>query len=182
MSTAAFPPQPHAASTTPAALQQFLDSYEREHATTMKVLRAFPEDQLELRPHPRSNSARDLAWIFVLERMLGQRIVIENVFASDNPPRGMPKPPESMATILSEVERTHREFGDAVRSLTERELGETVRFFVAPKTMGDIPRMDFLWFLLHDEIHHRGQFSVYLRMAGGKVPSIYGPSADEPWM
>ena len=28
----------------------------------------------------------------------------------------------------------------------------------------------------------RGQFSVYLRMAGGKVPSIYGPSADEPWM
>jgi len=24
--------------------------------------------------------------------------------------------------------------------------------------------------------------SVYLRMAGGKVPSIYGPSADEPWM
>ena len=29
-----------------------------------------------------------------------------------------------------------------------------------------------------DQIHHRGQFSIYLRMAGGKVPSIYGPSAD----
>jgi hypothetical protein len=25
------------------------------------------------------------------------------------------------------------------------------------------------------------QFSIYLRMADGKVPSIYGPSADEPW-
>lgn len=33
-----------------------------------------------------------------------------------------------------------------------------------------------------DSVHHRGQFSVYLRLAGGKVPSIYGPSADEPWM
>jgi uncharacterized damage-inducible protein DinB len=35
--------------------------------------------------------------------------------------------------------------------------------------------------MLMDSIHHRGQMSVYLRCAGGKVPSIYGPSADEPW-
>ena len=35
--------------------------------------------------------------------------------------------------------------------------------------------------MLWDQIHHRGQLSVYLRMAGGSVPSIYGPSADEPW-
>ncbi len=31
------------------------------------------------------------------------------------------------------------------------------------------------------QIHHRGQFSVYLRMADAKVPAIYGPSLDEPW-
>jgi hypothetical protein len=24
------------------------------------------------------------------------------------------------------------------------------------------------------------KFSIYLRLAGGKVPSIYGPTADEP--
>ena len=30
-----------------------------------------------------------------------------------------------------------------------------------------------------DEAHHRGQLTVYLRLAGGKVPSIYGPSGDE---
>lgn len=45
-----------------------------------------------------------------------------------------------------------------------------------------ISRSDLLAFLLADQIHHRGQFSVYLRMADGKVPSIYGPSGDEPWM
>ena len=66
--------------------------------------------------------------------------------------------------------------------MPDEKLMETVKFFVAPKTMGDVRRMDVLWSLLHDEIHHRGQFSIYLRMAGGKVPSIYGPSADEPWM
>ena len=31
-----------------------------------------------------------------------------------------------------------------------------------------------------DHIHHRGQLSVYLRIVD-KVPSIYGPSGDEPW-
>ena len=44
-----------------------------------------------------------------------------------------------------------------------------------------IPVIDVLWFMLTDSIHHRGQLSVYVRMAGGRVPSIYGPSADEPW-
>ena len=57
----------------------------------------------------------------------------------------------------------------------------TLQFPVGPGKMGDWKRSDFMWFLLSDHIHHRGQFSVYLRMAGGKVPAIYGPSADEPW-
>ncbi|HYL98748.1 MAG TPA: DinB family protein [Blastocatellia bacterium] len=43
-----------------------------------------------------------------------------------------------------------------------------------------IPLSQAMWFEMLDHIHHRGQFSVYLRMAGGKVPSIYGPTADVP--
>lgn len=35
-----------------------------------------------------------------------------------------------------------------------------------------------LWIALFDEIHHRGQLSTYIRPMGGKVPSIYGPSAS----
>ena len=47
--------------------------------------------------------------------------------------------------------------------------------------MGQVRVIDLAWMLLHDSIHHRGQISVYIRLAGGKVPSIYGPTADEPW-
>jgi uncharacterized damage-inducible protein DinB len=36
-----------------------------------------------------------------------------------------------------------------------------------------------LWIGLFDVIHHRGQLSTYIRPMGGKVPSIYGPSADD---
>jgi uncharacterized damage-inducible protein DinB len=45
-----------------------------------------------------------------------------------------------------------------------------------------VRRADALWFIAMDGFHHRGQFTVYLRLAGGKVPSIYGPSGDEPWV
>ena len=55
-------------------MQAFLEAYEREHEITMRVLRAYPTDKLELRPHPRSKTARELAWIFVLERGLGTRV------------------------------------------------------------------------------------------------------------
>ena len=33
--------------------------------------------------------------------------------------------------------------------------------------------------IMNHIVHHRGQLSVYLRMLGISVPSIYGPSADE---
>ena len=64
---------------------------------------------------------------------------------------------------------------------TEATGEGVVKFYTGPKHVGDYRTMDFLWFLLHDQIHHRGQLSVYVRMAGGRVPSIYGPTADEPW-
>ena len=169
-------------STSPRALQQFLDTYEREHRTTMRVLRAFPADQAEMRPHPTCKSARELAWIFVVERGLGRHVVIDDAFANGGPKGGMPEPPAKWEDILSALEKEHIAFAAEVRKLAPEQLASTVKFFVAPKTLGDVPRMEFLWFLLHDQIHHRGQFSVYLRMTGSKVPSIYGPSKDEPWM
>ena len=160
---------------------QFLAAYDREHLTTMKVLRAYPQDQLDLKPHAMCKSARDLAWVFVLERGLGT-FAFNNGFASGGPPGAMPKAPESWDSLLSDLESEHNRFGDMVRASSNDAMGEKIKFFSGPKTMTDISRMELVWFLLMDQIHHRGQFSIYLRMAGGKVPSIYGPTADEPWM
>ena len=48
------------------------------------------------------------------------------------------------------------------------------------KVMWEAPLGDMLFGFLLDAIHHRGQLSSYLRPMGAKVPSIYGPSADDP--
>jgi len=159
--------------------EQYLKTLEHEAATTLKVLRAFPAAKSDLKPHAKARSAKDLAWTFVFEGYGGtQGVDGELPF----PPKGMPaKAPEHWDAVVAECEKAFKTLADKVRKTGDAELNKTVKFFVAPKKMGDIRRMDFLWFLLMDMVHHRGQFSVYLRMADGKVPSIYGPTADEPW-
>jgi hypothetical protein len=158
----------------------YLSTLDNEFATTMKVLRNYPPDQLDLRPAPRCRTARELGWTFVMERGLGE-MVFNDTFADDMSGE-MPTPPESWDELLETLESANARFRQLVADTPEAELDRKVRFFTGPGQMGEISRMDWLWFLLHDEIHHRGQFSIYLRMADAVVPSIYGPSADEPWM
>jgi uncharacterized damage-inducible protein DinB len=160
--------------------QQFLTTFEREHATTLRVLRAYPPDKLDLRPSAKNKTARELAWIFVLEQGMAEKALTTG-FDWSVPPQAPPSPPDSLEAIISAFDAGHKRVVDIVRKMPDAQFGETVSFLVAPQKMGDIPKMDFLWFLLMDQVHHRGQFSVYLRMADGKVPSIYGPTADEPW-
>src|SRR5258708_163869 len=47
--------------------QAFLDAWDRESATTLKVLRAFPEGKTGMKPHESCRSANELAWTFVFE-------------------------------------------------------------------------------------------------------------------
>ena len=168
--------------TTRPARQQFLDLYDREHAITMRMLRAFPPEQSELRPHPKLKTARELAFVFVLERGLGTA-ALANVFASGAMPNNTSHAvPDSWEGVLTAIEQAHVAFRDTIDGYTDEQLAEPIKFFVAPRTLGDVPRIDVATSLVHDQIHHRGQLSVYLRLAEGKVPSIYGPTADEPWM
>ena len=161
-------------------LQRLLDTMEREHATTVRVLRAYPADKLDLQPHSKSKTARDLAWLFVMEQGLLERALTTG-FDWSTPPAAPPPAPDTMDQIIASLQAAHARVIGLVRASSEADLQRTVQFPVAAHTMGNVPKMEFLWFLLHDQIHHRGQFSVYLRMADAPVPSIYGPTADEPW-
>jgi uncharacterized damage-inducible protein DinB len=158
--------------------QKFQEAWDKESATTLKVLRAYPEDKTDLRPHPSSRSAKDLAWAFVFDGVAGSQAVQGEM---KFPPPNMPEKPSSWKAMISEVEKALKVMSDRVRKVDDAQLNTTVKFVTGPKQMSDLRRMDVLWFLLNDTIHHRGQFSVYLRMAGGQVPAIYGPSADEKW-
>lgn len=90
-------------------------------------------------------------------------------------------PPKTKEAILRGYKKLHKAMVKKVRQAGEKLFSRTIKFYVAPRKLSDINVGQLLWEILHDHIHHRGQLSVYLRLVGAKVPSIYGPSADEPW-
>jgi uncharacterized damage-inducible protein DinB len=159
--------------------EHFLQQFERESATTLRVIQAYPAEQSELKPHEKLKSARELAAMFTMEQAAIESIV-NGSFTF--PPTTMPAIPEKWADVLRMFEDTRRKAIDAVRSASDEDLASrTATFPTGPKQVGPWPVMDLIWYLLYDQIHHRGQFSIYLRLAGAKVPSIYGPTADESW-
>ncbi len=165
---------------TPASglKKQYLDVFAREFPTTLKLMRAYPSGRGEFKPHERSYSAARLVHTFTQEN----GVVIAAVRRELKMPPNFPPPPATLADAIAAYERGARSLIETVTAMPESQLFETVTFFTGPGQMGEVPLIDILWLMLMDSVHHRGQLSVYVRMAGGKVPSIYGPSADEPWM
>ena len=165
--------------TAPAGLkQQYLDMFSREFPTTLKLMRAYPAGQDAFKPHERSHSAAQLVHTFTQEN----GVVIAAIRGELTMPPNFPPPPATLAEAVAAYERGAKSLIDAVQAMPESRLFEKVTFFTGPGQMGQVPLIDIMWLMLMDSVHHRGQFSVYVRMAGGRVPSIYGPSADEPWM
>lgn len=157
--------------------EKFLERWEMEFLTTLKVLKAYPESRQDYKPHEITKSAKDLAWTIVGE----EEVMVSGIIAGKIDFEHMQKSPATIKEVLLEYERSHKKMVQKFISMTEDDLNQTMKFFTGPKEMGDVRKMDLLWMILMDQIHHRGQFSVYLRLVGAKVPSIYGPSADEPW-
>lgn len=157
--------------------RQLADDYRRESATTARVLRAFPAEQAGFQPHETSNSAHQLAWTFAMENMLVEAAIAHGLregWPRQERPAGWEETVQAYADGVARVTAL-------LDGLDESMLGRPVSFYVAPKTPGDVPLLAFVRMMLFDSVHHRGQLSVYLRMVGAKVPSIYGPSRDEPW-
>jgi uncharacterized damage-inducible protein DinB len=162
--------------TTMTELDSYRVSFAQEGALTRRVLRAFPADKTKDRPCPSAQSAHEIAWTIVLTMM-----VVEPILAGELVPTGLPEGPKSWQEILDMFDRTFEGTQAKLARLDDTAMNGMVRMPAGPKTMGEVRRGDALRLFLHDQIHHRGQLAVQLRMAGGKVPAIYGGSGDEPW-
>jgi uncharacterized damage-inducible protein DinB len=163
---------------TASEKDMYLQTFQRECQITLRLLKAFPKDKADFRPHPKSRTALELASVFAGEQGICDMALKGKIdFGSGKMPG-----PVDLAQAISAFESAMNGTYAKVSQAGDDVLGRTVQFPVGPGKMGDLRAMDILWTTLMDQVHHRGQLSVYLRLAGGKVPSIYGPTADEPWM
>ena len=163
----------------PSERQMLIATLKDELARTKRVIAAYPAAQAELRPHPTSNSARELVHTFCVEAVISTAAANGTLDASKI--TGFPPAPATWGEVTAAFEGAQAGMLQAVEAMSDADMGRTVKFLSGPKQVSPVPAGAVLWMMLHDHIHHRGQLSVYLRMSGGKVPSIYGPSKDEPW-
>lgn len=153
-----------------------LAAFEREFVTTHKVLKAYPADQCELKPAEKLKTARELGWMLVMNQM-----VVVPTIAADLKPGMFPEAPKTWNEVLASHEREHKNTMAKLEQMSDDQMNGTLKLPVGPGQIADVRIGDALWMFLYDSIHHRGQFTVYTRIAGGKLPSVYGPTADEPW-
>jgi uncharacterized damage-inducible protein DinB len=157
----------------------FIRRWEQEYPAFVKIFRALPSDRLDYRPHPRSRSAGELIALLVSS----QQSCIERCKSRESIYSGLRwrEPAEfgSGDKMISTFEQDHATLATQLRTLESNWdhpawLIEGKEGIVLKYTIGGL-----LWIALFDSVHHRGQLSAYIRLMGGKVPSIYGPSADE---
>ncbi len=159
--------------------QSLLDEFERELPTTRKFLERLPEDRLTWKPHEKSMTAGQLA-LHIAQSLEGVlRLSLEDEAVPPDFSAGPPQPRrkrevlEALETGAAFVRRT-------LPNLDDERMRATFKVVKEGEVMLAMPRADFLRaILLNHWYHHRGQFGVYLRLVGARVPSSYGPSGDE---
>jgi uncharacterized damage-inducible protein DinB len=138
-------------------------------------LKALPTGRFDYRPHERSASAAEIVWTLALETKACCELV--DTGRVDWKPDPPPTDPEG---ILAAFQKHYAALDDQIARLDDSGWQKTVQLLVNDKLVREGPLGEFLWYLFFDAIHHRGQLSAYIRPMGGQVPSIYGPSGDDP--
>jgi len=155
----------------------FANMLENEGKTTARVLAAVPDSGKSYKPDAKSRTAWDLATHLALGDVWFLDSIINGKFEME--PDGESQAAAKFKTIKDVVDHYNREFPSRVkqlRALPVDKLTRVVDFF----GMMQLPAAGYLGLANNHSVHHRGQLAAYLRAMGGKVPSIYGGSADEP--
>jgi uncharacterized damage-inducible protein DinB len=157
--------------------QLLLAELEQEAQSTRRVLQRVPEDKLSWRPHPRSSSLGQLALHIATIPSLGMRVLGPDVFEA--PEYAQPEP-RTAAELLSTLEQSLVSARQFLSELTPERAHSVWRLVRGGREMMAAPRIAMVRTLMFNHwYHHRGSLVVYLRLLDVRLPSVYGPSADE---
>jgi len=146
-----------------------------EASTTTRVFGAVPGGQLGYKPDASSKTALGLLRHITLEDEWLLTAIANGKFVpppDDSDACGIMKPQDAIARYNERIPAAIAR----VKALSGEDLARKIDM------MGimQLPAVNLLALAVKHSVHHRGQLSSYLRAMGGKVPGIYGPSADTP--
>ena len=151
----------------------FLQTLSGETKRFHNVVAALPADKLEYRHDPRSRSAAEL-----VGHLIGHFEDLVELLDAGEIHHRMQVPFRDLNDALSILDRGIENAVARLNGVSDDAWAQAGDFFIGDRSIMKAPRQVMAWILLFDAIHHRGQISTLIRPMGGKVPSIYGPSAD----
>jgi uncharacterized damage-inducible protein DinB len=156
-----------------------LGEFEHEATITRKFLERIPQDKLMWKAHEKSHTAGALArHIAIVPGNVVRAVTLDESPLPDF--AALFKQPASVQEILSSHEKSVETVRELLPKLDDARLMTNWSGTRDGKPVITMPRVMFLrLIMLNHWIQHRGQFGVYLRLMGAKVPSSYGPSGDE---
>ncbi len=162
--------------------QELIAEFDRETASTRKILAAIPADaDFTYKPHPKSMSLGRLAGHTAeLVGKWGTSILTSDKLEVSPEHRPEPYIPASTAALLEQFDQDTAKLKAVLASLTPQKWDEHWKFVAGGQVIMDLSRYRaYRICLLSHTIHHRAQLGVYLRLLNKPVPGTYGPSADE---
>ena len=153
--------------------QQFID----EAVTTRKMLARVPADKFDYKPHSKSMDMKRLAThIADLPGWIHMTLTTDGIDFSQ--PYDQPAV-SSHDDLMAYFEKRYQAGLSALTQDNEKLLDEPWTLRNGDTIYATNTKMETLRMSLSQQIHHRAQLGVYLRLLDIPIPGSYGPSADE---
>jgi len=163
--------------------EYFLAQLESEAPKTRRTLENVPSGRDDWKPHDKSMPFGRLANLCAMMPMWFALIINQDELNLTPPPGQSNVPPvnaKDAAGLVAVLDKALADGRAALESTTDEVLTTTKwRLRAGGQVVANELRHIVIRDTFNHLAHHRGQLTVYLRLAGAKVPSIYGPSADD---
>ena len=155
--------------------------FDLEVARSRKALEQVPDDRYDWKPHERSMIFGYLAdMVATIPSWVTMQIMRDELDIAPADGSTMKREPNrTSASLLKALETAAGEAKLALQSTTDEKLATPWKLKAGGQVVQEAPRHEMIQDTINHWAHHRGQMTVYLRLMGAKVPSLYGPSADE---
>jgi len=162
-----------------AIAESMLPEFDHEMTTTRSLLERVPEPEGQWVPHAKSMPLGRLA--SHIAELVGWTTSTLGQTELDFGAPGAYNPTQFTTTekLLELFDANVKSARAAIAAVSDADLMVPWTLRNGEHVIFTMPRVAVLRsFVMNHIIHHRGQLSVYLRLHGVPLPSIYGPTAD----
>ena len=140
-----------------------------------RLLSAIPRENQDYKPDLKSKTAIQIAQAITMESGTLPKILETGDldFLKESPVASVV--PEELGKLTAENLQKTKEM---VEQMSDDAWEAPARMHMGDTNEWKATKGKMVLSFLFDLIHHPGQISTYIRAMGGKVPSIYGPTAD----